>query len=75
MNRMIDPLERAIETSGGASKLATALGVTKAAVSHWKRTGRVPARHCLHIEELSGVSRYDLRPDIFGAGPKGRKVA
>ncbi|WP_375732221.1 YdaS family helix-turn-helix protein [Xylella fastidiosa subsp. multiplex] len=33
--------------------------------------GVSPAEHVLTIEALTGVSRYDLRPDVFGAPPTG----
>jgi hypothetical protein len=46
--------------------LSEALGLTKKAVSAWKR---VPAERVLEVEQLTGWSRYDQRPDIFGSPP------
>ena len=64
---MSHPLERVFEILGSQVALATALGVTKAAVGQWRGPGRkVPAEHCPVIERLtSGAVRCeDLRPDV-----------
>lgn len=56
-------IARAAECVGSASELARLLGVTKAAVSQWKKTG-VPITHCVPIERATAgaVTRRDLRP-------------
>ncbi|MCJ2080725.1 Cro/CI family transcriptional regulator [Methylobacterium sp. J-090] len=59
-------LRQAIEVSGGATKLARALGITHQAVLKWRR---LPAERVLDVERLSRVSRHDLRPDIYGDSP------
>lgn len=49
----------------GVKGLADLLGdITPQAISQWKR---VPPAWCIPVEEKTGVSRHDLRPDIFGA--------
>lgn len=65
-------LERAIEHAGGQTALAKKLGVKQANV--WTWLNRVkgetpPAEFCLGIEVATAgaVSRYELRPDVFGA--------
>lgn len=58
-----EALTRAIEVAGGLGKLATALGITAQAVSQWEQA---PPLRCRQIEELTGVSRHELRPDVFG---------
>lgn len=58
--------KRAIDAAGGAAKLGTALGITRQAVEDWDK---VPPKHVLRVEQLSGVSRYLLRPDIYGDPP------
>lgn len=58
------PLERAIQAAGSGKALAELMGVTPMAVSYWKVRG-VPARHALKIEKITGVSRHELRPDIY----------
>ena len=47
-------------------QLAEALGLSKGAVYQWRR---VPPEHVLRVEALTGVSRHELRPDIYGAAP------
>ena len=53
--------------AGGPSVVAERLGLTRQAVSAW---GKVPATHVLVVEEMSGISRYDIRPDVYGPRPK-----
>lgn len=60
---MRDPaLDRAIGAVGGVRALARSLGVSQPAVSNWKR---VPADRVLSVEATTGVSRSDLRPDLY----------
>ena len=56
-------LALAIEKAGGTGALASALGITSQAISQWNK---VPAERCLAVEKLTGVSRFQLRPDIYG---------
>ncbi|MDK4703873.1 Cro/CI family transcriptional regulator [Rhizobium sp. CNPSo 4062] len=51
--------------AGGPAALAKALGgVTSQAVSQWKK---VPAERVLDVERITGISRHELRPDVFGS--------
>lgn len=60
---MEDALQGAKARVGGPGKLAELLGqITSQAVSQWKR---VPAERVLDVERVTGVSRHDLRPDIY----------
>lgn len=63
----------AVGAAGGQAALAKLLGVNPSLISQWV-TGRlqVAARHCLAIESATGVTRYDLRPDVFGPSPEGQ---
>jgi len=55
-------LEVAIAKAGGVTALADGLGITHSAVSQWNVC---PIERALEVEKLSGVSRHDLRPDIY----------
>lgn len=44
------------------TKVAGHLGITPQAISQWER---VPVMHVLKIEQLTGVPRHELRPDIY----------
>lgn len=58
-------VEMAAEKAGGQSALARLLGCTPQAVQRMCATGRVPAERVLAIEEVTGVSRHRLRPDLY----------
>lgn len=57
-------IERAVEKAGGQQALADVCGVKYQAVQKWIRFG-VPAERVLTIETATGVSRHELRPDIY----------
>lgn len=61
---MMDPIvKQAAEKAGkNLTALAKALGVTRAALHQWRR---VPAERVLELERVTGVSRHDIRPDIY----------
>lgn len=65
---MSEAAQRAVELLGGVRATAAAMGVSPAAVVKWKRT-RVPAERVLELERAveSRVTRYQLRPDVYGA--------
>ncbi|MEQ8034290.1 YdaS family helix-turn-helix protein [Xanthomonas sp. WHRI 6106] len=69
------PLERAVEAAGGQSALARILAtetrvVRQGHVWAWIHRGHsVPAEFVIKIESATGVSRHDLRPDVFGPAP------
>ncbi len=66
----MNAIERAIKELEPATQaeLARICGQKPQAVTRWLRTGKVPAHHCLTIEQATGagVTRHDLRPDVFG---------
>jgi len=45
--------------------LAKKVKVTPQAVHLWVRKKRVPPKRVLAVEEASGVSRHELRPDYY----------
>lgn len=67
----MNALDKAIGHVGGAASLAEKLGIWNTAITNWKARGRVPATRCIQIETATAgaVTRYDLRPDIFGPAP------
>jgi DNA-binding transcriptional regulator YdaS (Cro superfamily) len=58
-------VERAIEGGGGLGLFASKCGVKYQAVQKWRRSGRIPAERVLCVEEVSGVPRHELRPDLY----------
>ncbi len=59
-------LNEAILKIGSQSALARLLGVSQPAVSGWHKRGTpLPAEHVLAVEAATGVSKHDLRPDIY----------
>lgn len=65
----MDTITTAVERfgEGRQADLARELGVSPQAVSQWVKGQRpVPPRLALQIEQLTGVSRHCLRPDVFG---------
>lgn len=59
-------IQPAIQSAGGIKALARQLGVRYQAIQQWMKRGRPPAERCLAIEKATGVSRHDLRPDVYG---------
>jgi DNA-binding transcriptional regulator YdaS (Cro superfamily) len=55
-------LKRAIDVAGGQAELARLIGITAQAISQWDE---VPPLRVLAVERISGVSRHDLRPDLY----------
>lgn len=63
---------KACERAGGQSALARRLGLkSQGSISNWISRGRIPAEQVLSVERISGVSRHDLRPDLY---PRERKA-
>lgn len=57
-----EALKRAIDAVGGLAGLAEPLGITAQAVSQWDE---VPPLRVLQVERVSGISRHELRPDLY----------
>lgn len=79
-------LKVAVDLMGSQDRMARLCGVKQPSVWRWlHRQRRLPAEHVLKVEQATGVSRHDLRPDIYpietdtappfssaaGAGPAG----
>ena len=65
---------KAAEIIGGIPLLAKACGVSVQAAHKWINS-RAPDERCLQIEQATDgqVTRYELRPDIFGTQIDRRK--
>lgn len=59
---MINIVAKAVKKAGGVTSLARKLGIKHNAFYVWKR---VPAERVLKIERITGISRHDLRPDLY----------
>ena len=55
-------IRRAASNVGGVKALADKLGVTRAAIYAWSR---IPAERVIPVEALTGISRHELRPDLY----------
>ena len=76
MDTTCSPVDKAIEALGGLTKAAAALGIDNPSViANWRTRGQVPYTRAIEVEALTGISRHDLRPDIFGPPTSQEKVA
>jgi len=55
-------VQKALKKVGGLRPLARLLGINPQNISRWKRC---PAGYVLTLERLTGVPRYELRPDLY----------
>lgn len=62
MSDRTEALKRAVERVGGQAEFARLIGITAQAVSQWDE---VPPLRVLSVERVSGVSRHELRPDLY----------
>jgi DNA-binding transcriptional regulator YdaS (Cro superfamily) len=60
-------LRRACDAAGGQKSLAARIGTTQSLVWYWLARSKrgVPGEYVLPIEAATGISRHDLRPDIY----------
>ena len=60
-------LARAIKIAETQAKLAAAIGTTQSLVGYWLTRSKrgVPAEWVLKVEAATGVSRHELRPDLY----------
>ena len=56
----------AVTAMGSQAALAKLCGVAQPSVHKWIRAGKaLPAEHVLAVEAATGISRHELRPDIY----------
>jgi DNA-binding transcriptional regulator YdaS (Cro superfamily) len=58
-------LDRAVEAAGGEDAFLVKLGVRRRTLMYWRAGKRLFAERVIEIEELTGVPRHDLRPDLW----------
>lgn len=59
---MIDIVQKGAEKVGGLGKLAEALGIAHQSFYSWNE---VPPRRVLAFERATGISRHEIRPDLY----------
>ena len=59
-------IEKVISIYGSQVAASKELGISSSLLNHWVR-GRfaIPANRCVELEKKTGVSRAELRPDLF----------
>lgn len=61
-----DVLQRAIASLGSQAAMARLLGVAQPSVWKWLSARKpLPAQHVLRVEAATGISRHELRPDLY----------
>lgn len=68
--RMKKAIDRAVEKAGSQHKLAEAIGTNQNAVFRMVKAGKAHHEYVRKIEAATGVSRHDLRPDLYPRGEK-----
>ena len=65
-NEIDTPLDRAVAILGSQGKLAEVIGVKQQTISFWRTNDKpIPAEHVPAIARATGISRAELRPDLF----------
>lgn len=62
-------VNEAVLAAGGGAELARGLGLKRQAIYQWDR---IPPNRVLRVEEITGVPRHRLRPDLY---PQNREIA
>ncbi len=71
---LLDALNNAISISGSQISLASSLTVltgekvSQQRIAHWVKVGKVSATFAIPLEKVTGVPRYELRPDLYPPG-------
>ena len=67
-------LERAWKALGSRGALAKALSISPSTISMWQTRGRIPSDQVLKVEQISGIPREQLRPDLYRKPSKSLKT-
>jgi DNA-binding transcriptional regulator YdaS (Cro superfamily) len=57
-----NPVQLVRQAAGTTRKLAATLGIRHQAISNWTQ---IPTRHIFRIEQVYGIPRSVLRPDLY----------
>ena len=70
-------IARAVRAAKSQSAFGRIVGKPQPSVHRWLRQGQMPAddKMVIKVEEATGVSRHDLRPDIYPREPATRPPA
>lgn len=63
---MIERIRQLADKSGGLKSFARQLGIRHQSLYSWRA---IPPGRVLDIERITGISRHELRPDIYGPRP------
>jgi len=58
-------IARAVRDAGSQAAFGRKVGKRQSTVREWLKAGRVSPTEVLAVEAATGVSRHDLRPDIY----------
>jgi DNA-binding transcriptional regulator YdaS (Cro superfamily) len=50
---------------GRRSMLAALMGIVPSNISHWQRRGEIPWWWVQKVSEITGIPRWQLRPDMY----------
>jgi DNA-binding transcriptional regulator YdaS (Cro superfamily) len=63
-------LARAVRAAGSQSAFGRLIGKRQSVVNDWLRDETpLDAKHVLTVERETGISRHELRPDVYGPAP------
>ena len=65
MGTNMSAIDKAIKKAGNQSALSRLIGVAQQNISYWVKNNQVPASFVLKIEKETGISRHELRPDLY----------
>lgn len=64
-------LRKAVKIAGSQTALAAMIGKTQGHISKWLERGYIPPDAVLAIERATGISRHELRPDLYPPEARG----
>lgn len=58
-------LKKYIKNNIGIVAFSRQMGLTYQSVQNWCDKERVPLRHVLKVEQVTGIPRHELAPELF----------